>query len=90
MTCLDKWHGVKFTILTDYYNHQNFGIKALLNRRQARWAGLLAQYKFQIQFHPGKTNTKADAMGITLAAHSKKCKTLKRGPLTNTQNKGVV
>ena len=47
MACLEKWHmylhGIPFVIYTDHYNLQNFGTKALLNRRQARWAGLLAQ-----------------------------------------------
>ena len=47
IACLDKWHmylhGVPFLIYKDHHNLQNFGTKALLNRRQARWAGLLAQ-----------------------------------------------
>ena len=46
----------------DHHNLQNFGIKALLSERQARWASLLAQYEFQIQFYPGKPNGKADAL----------------------------
>ena len=66
LACLNKWHmylhGVQFLIYTDHHNLQNFGTKALLNRRQARWAGLLAQYEFQIQFRPGKANGKADAL----------------------------
>ena len=44
VTCLEKWHmylhGVPFLIYTDHHNLQNFGTKALLNRRQPRWAGL--------------------------------------------------
>ena len=55
-------HGVPFLIYTDHHNLQNFGTKALLNRRQARWAGLLAQYEFHIQFRPGKANGKADPL----------------------------
>ena len=66
IACFEKWHmylhGVPFLIYTDHHNLQNFGTKALLNRRQARWAGLLAQYEFQIQFRPGKANGKADAL----------------------------
>ena len=66
IACLQKWHmylhGVPFLIYTDHHNLQNFGTKALLNRRQARWAGLLAQYEFQIQFRCGKANGKADAL----------------------------
>ena len=66
MACLEKWHmylhGVPFLIYMDHHNLQNFGTKALLNRRQGRWAGLLAQYEFHIQFRPGKANRKADAL----------------------------
>ena len=49
-------HGVPFLIYTDHNNLQNFRTKALLNRRQARWVGLLAQYEFNIHFRPGKAN----------------------------------
>ena len=63
---LEKWnmylHGVPFLIYTDHHNLQNFGTKALPNQQQARWAGLLAQYEFHIQFRPGKANGKADAL----------------------------
>ena len=66
VACLDKWHmylhGVKFTIFIDHHNLQNLATKALLNRRQARWARLLAQYQFHIQFRPVKANGKADAL----------------------------
>ena len=66
IVCLEKWHmylhGVPFLIYTDHHNLQNFRTKALFNRRQARWAGLLAQYEFQIQFRPGKANGQADAL----------------------------
>ena len=45
---LEKWHmylhGTSFTIYTDHHNLQNLGTKALLYRRQARWAGLMAQF----------------------------------------------
>ena len=66
IACYEKWHmylhGVPFLIYTDYHNLQNFGSKALLNRRQARWAGLFDQYVSQIQFLPGKANGKADVL----------------------------
>ena len=66
IACLRKWHmylhGIPFLIYTDHHNFENFGTKALLNRWQARWASLLAQCEFQIQFQPGKTNWKADAL----------------------------
>ena len=66
IACLKKWHmylhGVPFLIYIDHHNLENFGTKALLNRRQARWAGLLAQYEVQTQFRPGKANGKTDAL----------------------------
>ena len=66
VACLEKWqmylHGIQFMIFTDHHNLQNFATKALLNRRQARWVGLLPQYEFQLQFRPGKANGKADAL----------------------------
>ena len=55
-------HGVPFLIYTDHHNSQNFRTKALLNQRQARCAGLLAQYEFHIQLRPNKANGKADAL----------------------------
>jgi len=65
---LDKWHMYlhqlpqPFTIITDYHNLQNFTTKALLSRRQARWAQKLAQYDFKIVFRPVAQNGKADAL----------------------------
>jgi len=65
---LEKWHIYlhllprPFTILTDYYNLQTFTTKALLSRRQARWAQEIAQYDFKIVFHTGKDNGKANAL----------------------------
>ena len=55
-------HDVPFLTYTDHLNLQNFGTMALPNRRQARWEGLLAQYEFYNQFHPGKVNGKADSL----------------------------
>ena len=50
IACLEKWHmylhEIKFTIFPDHPNMQNFATKALLNCRQAGWAGQLAQYQF--------------------------------------------
>ena len=66
ITCLEKWHmylhGVPFLIYMDHHKVQNCVTKALLNRHQARWAGLFSQYKFHIQFRPSKAHKKADAL----------------------------
>ena len=55
-------HGFPFLIYTDHHTLQNFGTKALLNRQQARWAGLLTQHEFNIHFRPCKANGTADAL----------------------------
>jgi len=57
---LEKWHIYlhqlprPFMILTDHHNLQTFTTKALLSRRQARWAQEITQYDFMILFRPGK------------------------------------
>ena len=50
------------TIYTDHHNLQTFSTKALLNQRQAQWAGTLVQYDFVIVCWPGICNGKADAL----------------------------
>ena len=68
VVCLEKWHiylhslKTPFVIFTNHHNLQNFTTKSLLNRRQARWAGLLAQYDFLITFRHSDKNGKADAL----------------------------
>ena len=63
---LEKWymylHDVPFLKYTDHLNLQNFRTKALPNQRQARWAGLFAQYQFYNQCYHCKVNGKADAL----------------------------
>jgi len=51
-----------FTIITDHHNLQNFAIKALLSRRQARWSQELAQCDFKMVFRPGAQNGNTDAL----------------------------
>lgn len=68
INALGKWHIYlhhlprPFTIRTDHHNLQNFTTKAILLRRQARWAQEIAQYDFKILFCPGKDNGKADTL----------------------------
>ena len=72
VTSPENWHMYLhaltklFTIYTDHYNLQTFGTKALLNQRQARWAGTLSQYYFIIAFRPSIRNGKADALNRKL------------------------
>ena len=68
VVALEKWHiylhqlPQTFTIMTDHYNLQTFSTKALLSRRQARWAQELAQYDFKIVSRPGTQNGKANVL----------------------------
>ena len=50
------------TIYTDHKNLQYFTTTKDLSRRQCRWSELLGQYKFDIQYTPGKDNGRADAL----------------------------
>ena len=52
----------ELTIYTDHKNLLNFTTTKELNRRQVRWSELLGQYKFKIQYTPGKDNGRADAL----------------------------
>ena len=47
-------HPVK--VLTDHKNLEVFMSTKILNRRQARWAEVLAEYDFVFEHIPGKTN----------------------------------
>ena len=49
-------------ILTDHKNLEYFTSTKKLNRRQARWSELLADYDFKIVFRPGKSGGKPDAL----------------------------
>ncbi|KAI0991296.1 hypothetical protein K3495_g16891, partial [Podosphaera aphanis] len=49
-------------ILTDHKNLEHFTTTKKLNRRQARWNELLANYDFKIVFRPGKDGAKPDAL----------------------------
>lgn len=53
---------VSATVLTDHRNLEYFTTTKKLNRRQARWNELLADFDFKIVFRPGKQNGKADAL----------------------------
>lgn len=49
-------------ILSDHKNLEHFTTKKKLNRRQARWNELLADFDFKIVFRPGKQGGKPDAL----------------------------
>lgn len=49
-------------VYSDHKNLEYFTTTKKLNRRQARWSELLAEYDFQIKHRPGAQNGKADAL----------------------------
>jgi hypothetical protein len=54
--------GQAFLVRTDHNPNTYFGTKPMLSRREARWSDFLAQFNFQWQYVPGKTNVVADAL----------------------------
>lgn len=52
----------KVTVLCDHKNLQYFTTSRTLNRRQARWSLLLADFDFEITFRPGRLQGKPDAL----------------------------
>jgi len=50
------------TVYTNHPNLQNFLTTKVLNQRQIRWAKRLAEYHFNIVYHPGKRGGKPDAV----------------------------
>ncbi|KNG46626.1 hypothetical protein TW65_06673 [Stemphylium lycopersici] len=65
--CLEAWapelHMVKkFTILTDHKNLQYFYRERQLSERQVRWSEFLSRFDFSLEWKPGKTMGKSDAL----------------------------
>ncbi|GJZ18839.1 putative reverse transcriptase domain-containing protein [Tanacetum coccineum] len=55
-------YGTKCTVFTDYKSLQNILDQKELNMRQCHWLELLADYDYEIRYHPGKANVVADAL----------------------------
>src|SRR5437660_4773705 len=49
-------------VITDHNNLRYFMTTTKLNQRQVDWAEKLAQYDFQINYRPGKSGGKPDAL----------------------------
>jgi len=68
VTALKEWRAYlegaahPITVFTDHRNLEYFTTTRVLNRRQARWSELLANYDFKIVYRPGKAMGKPDAM----------------------------
>ncbi|GKC17434.1 putative reverse transcriptase domain-containing protein, partial [Tanacetum coccineum] len=55
-------YGTKCTVFTDHKSLQHILDQKELNMRQRRWLELLADYDYEIRYHPGKENVVADAL----------------------------
>ncbi|GJR66891.1 putative reverse transcriptase domain-containing protein [Tanacetum coccineum] len=55
-------YGTKCTVFTDHKSLQHILDQKELNMRQCRWLELLADYDYEIRYHPGKANVVADAL----------------------------
>ena len=68
VTAFKVWHhhchGSQFPIqvITDHNNLRYFMTTTKLNQRQVHWAEKLAQYDFRINYRPGKSGGKPDAL----------------------------
>lgn len=65
--CVEAWepelHMVKhFTILTDHKNLKYFYAEKRLSERQVRWSEFLARFNFTLEWKPGKSMGKPDAL----------------------------
>ncbi|GJV67382.1 putative reverse transcriptase domain-containing protein [Tanacetum coccineum] len=55
-------YGTKCTVITDRKSLQHILNQKELNMRQCRWLELLADYDYNIRYHPGKANVIADSL----------------------------
>ncbi|GJT04244.1 putative reverse transcriptase domain-containing protein [Tanacetum coccineum] len=55
-------YGTKYTVFTDHKSLQHILDQKELNMRQRHWLELLADYDYEICYHPGKVNVVADAL----------------------------
>ncbi|GJT09625.1 retrovirus-related pol polyprotein from transposon 17.6 [Tanacetum coccineum] len=55
-------YGTKCTVFTNHKSLQHILDQKELNMRQRRWLELLADYDYEIRYHPGKENVVADAL----------------------------
>ncbi|KAK9166479.1 hypothetical protein Scep_001670 [Stephania cephalantha] len=58
-------YGEKFTLYTDHKSLKYLFTQKELNMRQRRWLEFLKDYDFSLEYHPGKANVVADALGRT-------------------------
>ena len=56
-------YGMPCRIFTDHKSLQYLFMQKELNMRQRRWIELIKDYECTIEYHPGKVNVVADALG---------------------------
>ena len=78
----------ELTIFTDHKNLVGFTTTKELNRRQVRWSELLGQYKFKIQYTPGKDNGRADA--LSRRSDHMQMKDITTQPILKQENDGSL
>ena len=54
--------GQRFLICTDHHSINYLKTQPQISKRQARWVELMAEFDFDIQYKPGRTNIVADAL----------------------------
>ncbi|GJW37422.1 putative reverse transcriptase domain-containing protein [Tanacetum coccineum] len=60
--CRHYMYGTKCIVFTDHKSLQHIFDQKELNMRQRHWLELLADYDYEIRYHPGKANVVADAL----------------------------
>ena len=66
--CMHKWRHTlvgcprRMVVYTDHMNLEYFQHPKVLNRRQPRWAELLAEFNFVNTYRPGEKNGKIDSL----------------------------
>jgi hypothetical protein len=63
---LKKWrhylYRANYEVFTDYKSLKYIFTQKYLNLRQKRWMEFLEEYRYPINYHPGKANVAADAL----------------------------
>nr|GEW56187.1 putative reverse transcriptase domain-containing protein [Tanacetum cinerariifolium] len=70
-------YGTKCIMFTDHKSLQHVVNKKELNMRQRRWLELLADYDYEIRYHPRKANVVADALNRKRIIKSSRVKPLR-------------
>nr|GEV59317.1 retrovirus-related Pol polyprotein from transposon 17.6 [Tanacetum cinerariifolium] len=70
-------YGIKCIVFTDHKSLQHVLNQKELNMRQRRWLEQLADYDYEIRYHPGKANVVADALSQKRIIKSRQIKPLR-------------